>query len=421
MNTRSDKGWPPKISGVAGMLGPIIFIGTFLLDGLLTPGYSLVDRPISDLALTGKFGWIQDVNFAVLGILLILFAVGFPRLMEKLGQRRSGFASAILLGISGAAYVLVAIFPAQAVGESPFVLHAVMHSIGFTMIFLSYGLALLLAGVAFKRNGRGWNKFAWYSVATAIFPIIAALGNLSSVGAVASGFETVHGAGLVTEILVIIALSWYIVLGYTMLKENGKETMNVTPNNGRRVLALLAILGVGYFELVIVALSLIDTEFSPISEAASLYGVGRYAVEMNLGFLVGGIGMISYALAVHGERTGKRSVLGAVLLFIGGLVLIMNSYFTTNVPGQPTTLHGTIHGLGGFLFFTLVPAGILLIARKFGRLQLSITLVILLIGGGLLLANTNAAGLAERIILSLIFATVIFRSLVFLRPQLPQK
>lgn len=206
------------ISAVSGIIGPILFITTFILDCLLTPGYSLIDRPISDLALTGRYGWIQDVNFAVLGILLILFAIGFPRLMEKLGQGRLGFASSILLGISGAGYVLVAIFPAQAVGESPYVLHAVMHSFGFSIIFLSYGLALLLTGVALRRTRRGWNRIAWYSVATAIFPIIAALGNLSSVGAVASGFETVHSACLVTEILVVIALSWYATLGYRILK-----------------------------------------------------------------------------------------------------------------------------------------------------------------------------------------------------------
>jgi len=54
-------------------------------------------------------------------------------------------------------------------------------------------------------------------MATAIFPIIAALANLPTIGAVASGFETVHGAGLVTEVLVIIALSWYVVLGYKLL------------------------------------------------------------------------------------------------------------------------------------------------------------------------------------------------------------
>jgi hypothetical membrane protein len=222
------------LSALAGIVGPFIFVITFILDGLLTPGYSLIDRPISDLAIMGRYGWIQDVNFGVLGILLMLFAVGFPRLMEKLGQQRLGFASAILLGISGAAYVLVAIFPAQAVGESHYVLHAVMHSIGFSIIFLSFGFALLLVGVAFKRTGRGWNKFAWYSVATAIFPIIAAVGNLSSVGAVASGFETVHGAGLVTEILVIIALAWYVILGYTILRLARQQSRNILKGETKR-------------------------------------------------------------------------------------------------------------------------------------------------------------------------------------------
>ena len=221
MNNPSDKGGLLRVSGIAGMLGPVIFVSTFLLDGLLTPGYSLIDRPISDLALTGTFGWIQDVNFAVLGILLILFALGFPRLMETINHHSLGLASSIFLAISGAAYVLVAVFPAQSPGESPYALHVMMHSIGFSTIFLSYGLALLLAGVAFRRSSGSWRAVAWYSIATAIFPIIASLGNLSTVGAVASGFETVHGAGLVTEVLVVVSLSWYVILGHKAMTLKG--------------------------------------------------------------------------------------------------------------------------------------------------------------------------------------------------------
>jgi len=161
MNVQRDKGRLVRVSGAAGILGPVIFVTTFLLDGLLTPGYSLIDRPISDLALTGTYGWVQDANFAALGILLVVFAFGFSILIQAINHHRLRLASSILLVVSGAAYVLVAIFPAQAVGESPLVLHALMHSIGFSAIFLSYGLALLLTGVAFRGIRGSWHRLAW--------------------------------------------------------------------------------------------------------------------------------------------------------------------------------------------------------------------------------------------------------------------
>jgi hypothetical protein len=185
------------------------------------------------------------------------------------------------------------------------------------------------------------------------------------------------------------------------------------PGAGRSpaVLAVIAILGVGYFGSVILALSLIDGQYSPISEAASLYGVGQYAVEMNLGFFIGGIGMIAYALALGIQNSKRKSRSGATLLLVGGLVLIMDSYFTTNVPGQPGTLHGAIHGAGGFIFFTTGPVGTLLVSRRSGLGQALTTLIGLAIGVVLLIAPIDTAGLAERIILLVIFASVIFRSL----------
>ena len=182
-----------------------------------------------------------------------------------------------------------------------------------------------------------------------------------------------------------------------------------------RVLSLVAVLGVSYFGLTILLLSLLTTDYNPISQAASDYGVGRFAIEMNLGFLIGGIGVIAFSSATAMQRTGRRSRAGAALFFIAGLVLIMDSYFTTNIEGGPSTLHGTIHGFGGLVFFTTSPIGVLLVSRKFGRRRFLITLAALAIGFTVLLANLNAGGLAERVILLVIFSSIIFISSSFSR------
>ena len=52
-------------------------------------------------------------------------------------------------------------------------------------------------------------------------------------------------------------------------------------------LARVGVLGVSYFGLTILLLSLLDPDYNPISQAASDYGVGRFAIKMTLGFLVG--------------------------------------------------------------------------------------------------------------------------------------
>jgi hypothetical membrane protein len=225
-------------------------------------------------------------------------------------------------------------------------------------------------------------------------------------------------------------LHFYVVLGalvalknFEMMLELRNKTSNilVQPAPGMtdpsimdpsipdstRTLARVAILGVSYFGLTILLLSLLDPDYNPISQAASDYGVGRFAIEMNLGFLVGGIGLIAFAWAVGRKGTPRRSMAGSVLFLIAGLVLIMDSYFTTNIEGGPVTLHGTIHGLGGLIFFITAPIGVLIVSRKFGRERVLMATAGLIVGFALLAVNAGLSGLAERIILLVIFTSII--------------
>jgi hypothetical membrane protein len=179
----------------------------------------------------------------------------------------------------------------------------------------------------------------------------------------------------------------------------------------RTVLAWLGVAGVSYFGLTILLLSLLDTDYSPISQAASDYGVGRFAIEMNLGFLLAGIGLIAFAVVVGGRgAAAQRSRAGSALFFVAGLVLIMDSYFTTNMEGGPATLHGTIHGFGGFVFFVTAPIGVLAVSRKFGRARVLVAAVGLIVGFAMLAVNAGLSGLAERVILLVIFSSVIVAS-----------
>ena len=177
--------------------------------------------------------------------------------------------------------------------------------------------------------------------------------------------------------------------------------------DGTHALARVAVLGVSYFGFTILLLSLLDPDYSPVSQAASDYGVGRFAIEMNLGFLVGGIGLIAFAWVVGGKGTPRSSKAGSALFLIAGIVLLMNSYFTTNIEGGPVTVHGTIHGFGGLVFFITAPIGVLLVSRKFGHYRSLMGAAGLIVGFALLAVNAGLSGLAERVILLVIFTSVI--------------
>src|SRR5260370_6809603 len=59
----------------AGVIGPLLFIVVFIVEGLTRPGYSAWRHYVSQLA-TGDGGWVQVVNFLVCGSLMVAFAIG---------------------------------------------------------------------------------------------------------------------------------------------------------------------------------------------------------------------------------------------------------------------------------------------------------------------------------------------------------
>jgi hypothetical protein len=65
----------------SGMIGPALFVTVFLLEGWIRPGYNPLAEYVSALSLGGR-GWVQIVNFILLGALLFGFtravAAEFP-------------------------------------------------------------------------------------------------------------------------------------------------------------------------------------------------------------------------------------------------------------------------------------------------------------------------------------------------------
>ena len=184
-------------------------------------------------------------------------------------------------------------------------------------------------------------------------------------------------------------------------------------------LGLGAIVGVGYLGVVILALSLFTNEYSPVTQVASDYGLGTFALEMNFGFFVAGIGVLCLATAV--VSSGRRPVerVGGALLFPSGLALTLNAFFQTDLEGAARTLHGTIHGLGGIVFFFTAPLGLLLISYGLGRRRFGATLVAFVAAAVVLALNgafsMDAAGLSERIVILVIFTSLIATSLTIFR------
>lgn len=182
----------------------------------------------------------------------------------------------------------------------------------------------------------------------------------------------------------------------------------------RRALCLLAIGGVGFLGLVILMLSLFWTQYSPISQFASDYGVGAYGPEMNAGFFLAGAGVVSLGLVLPSSGTGKGSGAGGALLALDGIALFASGYFQTDIEGAVATFHGQIHDFAGVTFFLTSPAALLLVSRGFGRRWFAIVVAALAGAVAFVVADgalsLGATGLAERLVILVVFSSLILTS-----------
>ena len=207
----------------AGIVGPFLFVVVFTVDGFFTPGYDAMRDVVSFLEL-GQAGWIQRLNFIVTGLLFVLFALGFYSARRP--RKRSGWlvVTTALIALSGLGLVMAGPFLPDPPGSAQVTLQGDLHTISFSVVFLSLGLACVFVGGSFIRTP-GWRIHGWYSLLAGLFPIFAAWGNLYSSFVVSNASNTAFTAttsqlavgGLINRVLIVVAFAWYVILAIRLL------------------------------------------------------------------------------------------------------------------------------------------------------------------------------------------------------------
>lgn len=162
-------------SAMAGIAGPVLFTLGFLAQEQLRRGeYDPISEVVSALE-AGGHGWIQQVNFVVLGVLTMVFAVGLHR---GLAPSRAGIVGPVVLFIAGAASMLAATFPLRedATGAT---YDPGGHQIVGTVFFASSSVALIALSRRCAADPR-WRAISGWILAAGVmaalsFPLMGAL------------------------------------------------------------------------------------------------------------------------------------------------------------------------------------------------------------------------------------------------------
>ena len=195
-STRSDL---MRWAAMAGIAGPVLFTLGFLAQEQLRRGeYDPVSEVVSALE-AGSHGWIQQVNFVVLGALTMIFAVGLHR---GLAPSRAGIVGPVALFISGAANVLGAIFPLRedAAGAT---YDPGGHQVAGTLFFASSFIALIALSRRCAADPR-WRNVAGWVLAAGV--LVAMLFPLMGVLVIPDDAPLNDWAGLAQRLIVLVFL-----------------------------------------------------------------------------------------------------------------------------------------------------------------------------------------------------------------------
>jgi uncharacterized membrane protein YidH (DUF202 family) len=164
-----------RSAALAGMAGPVLFAGglatltTLQYDFLLEIGWEPLSNPSgawpSGLSL-GPYGWAQDLNFALSGALLAVFAVGLHR-----GIREGSKAGPTLLFVAGLAMALLAFETDPIEGTGPRTLHGWIHDASFVLFVFALVSALFLLWRRMRRDHL-WRRHARYTLVTAVLAVV---------------------------------------------------------------------------------------------------------------------------------------------------------------------------------------------------------------------------------------------------------
>jgi MFS family permease len=167
---------------LCGAIAGPLFIFTVLIQDYTRPGFDPRLDPLSLLSL-GDWGWVQMVNFALAGVLNLLYAVG---LWRRLHPGRAGTWGPILIGAYGLGLILVSLFstdpsngfPPGAIASTGPSWHGAIHALGGLFVFVVLAATLgVFVRFFLERKKRWW---AFYCLASAVLIILFFFGSFTS-------------------------------------------------------------------------------------------------------------------------------------------------------------------------------------------------------------------------------------------------
>jgi hypothetical protein len=218
---------------LCGVIGPLLFIVVFLIEGATRPGYSAWRTHVSYLALSNQ-GWQQIANFIICGSLIIAFAVGLRRIWPT---GRASVWGPLLIGLFGLGLLIAGAFvtdpgggypPGAPLNGTPQTWHGWVHGISGLLLFnvvLPAACFVLARRFAADPHNRRWATYSWMT--GALILVISIPSTIILPIAENAGFPVLDG--LIQRVEIIIGWVWLALTALRLFLQERKAMSNEAP------------------------------------------------------------------------------------------------------------------------------------------------------------------------------------------------
>jgi hypothetical membrane protein len=197
---------------LCGVVGPPIFVATFLVEGATRPGYSPWRNYVSSLA-TGDGGWVQIVNFILWGALALAFAIGLVR---------SGIVGpGVVITLYAVGLLVAGIFVTDPnLGYPPgapeeHTIHGMIHGLAGLAVFLQLPVATFVTAARFRSDPvqRGLVR---YSVLTGVIVLVVFVASTVVSVLDEKGIWSNAPTGLLQRVSIITGWTWVAIFAFRL-------------------------------------------------------------------------------------------------------------------------------------------------------------------------------------------------------------
>jgi hypothetical protein len=215
MNKISDR---RVLAGWAGMIGSALFVTVFTLEGWLRPGYDPRSTFISELSI-GPRGWVQILNFIILGTLFLVFTWGVA---DEFREGKASKAGPILLAIIGFSFLVSGplVTDVAATPRDQMSLHGILHGIFGALVFSLSPISCFVFWRRFRQDPnwqplKGWTLVAGIITTAAVILLSAA----TKTQVIPNVFTPWNG--LIQRMVIIPYLIWIFSFAFALRKRSG--------------------------------------------------------------------------------------------------------------------------------------------------------------------------------------------------------